>query len=117
MTTVLIVDDHASFRWSAKALLSAEGFDVIGEAEDGETAVDEIERLRPDLVLLDVQLPGIDGFEVAKRVAGNGHSPEIILTSSRDVVEYGELVDESPARGFVPKDELSGAAIAALLDD
>ncbi len=116
MTTVLIVDDHASFRASAKALLSAEGFDVIGEAEDGEAAVGEIERLRPDLVLLDVQLPGIDGFEVASRVAAGGRGPEIILTSSRDLVEYGDLVDESPARGFVPKDELSGAALTALLD-
>ena len=116
MTTVLIVDDHASFRASAKALLSAEGFDVIGEAEDGEAAVGEIERLQPDVVLLDVQLPGIDGFEVARRIAANGVRPEIILTSSRDAVEYGDLVEESPARGFVPKDELSGAALAGLLE-
>ena len=116
MTTVLIVDDHASFRASARALLSAEGFEVVGEAEDGELAVDEIERLRPDVVLLDVQLPGIDGFEVAKRVAANGDRPEIILTSSRDAGDYGDLVTRSPARGFVPKDELSGAAIAALLE-
>jgi DNA-binding NarL/FixJ family response regulator len=116
MTTVLIVDDHASFRASARALLSAEGFEVVGEAEDGELAVGEIERLRPDVVLLDVQLPGIDGFEVANRVAANGDRPEIILTSSRDAGDYGDLVTRSPARGFVPKDELSGAAIAALLD-
>jgi len=116
MTTVLIVDDHASFRASARALLSAEGFEVVGEAEDGELAVDEIERLRPDVVLLDVQLPGIDGFEVANRVAANGARPDIILTSSRDAGDYGDLVTQSPARGFVPKDELSGAAIAALLD-
>lgn len=116
MTTVLIVDDHASFRASARALLSAEGFEVVGEAEDGELAVEEIERLRPDVVLLDVQLPGIDGFEVANRVAANGARPDIILTSSRDAGDYGDLVTLSPARGFVPKDELSGAAIAALLD-
>ncbi|HST17578.1 MAG TPA: response regulator transcription factor [Gaiellaceae bacterium] len=116
MTTVLIVDDHASFRASARALLAAEGFEVVGEAEDGEIAVDEIARLRPDVVLLDIQLPGIDGFEVANRVAANGARPDIILTSSRDAGDYGDLVTQSPARGFVPKDELSGAAIAALLD-
>jgi len=115
MTTVLIVDDHATFRASARALLSAEGYDVIGEAEDGENAIGEIERLRPDVVLLDVQLPGIDGFEVAERVARNGHRPEIILTSSRDPGDFGSLVAESPARGFVPKDELSGETLAALL--
>lgn len=115
MTTVLIVDDHASFRASARALLAAEGYEVIGEAEDGESAVGEIARLRPDVVLLDVQLPGIDGFEVASRVGGNGHRPEIILTSSRDRADFGALVEESPVRGFVPKDELSGEALAALL--
>ena len=115
MTTVLIVDDHATFRASAKALLSAEGYDVIGEVEDGENAIGEIERLRPDVVLLDVQLPGIDGFEVAQRVAENGHRPDIILISSRDPCDFGGLVAESPARGFVPKDELSGEALAALL--
>jgi CheY-like chemotaxis protein len=116
MTTVFIVDDHASFRASAGALLAADGYDVVGEATDGESAVEEIERLRPDLVLLDIQLPGIDGFEVAGRVAANGHRPEIVLTSSRELDDFGGLVAGSPARGFVPKAELSGAALAALLD-
>ena len=66
--TVLIVDDHPSFRASARTLLEAEGYDVVGEAENGESAVAAALRLRPDLVLLDVQLPDIDGFEVADQI-------------------------------------------------
>src|SRR5919199_783600 len=65
MRTVLVVDDHPTFRATARALLEAEGFDVIGEAEDGASALAEIDRLQPEIVLLDVQLPDIDGFEVA----------------------------------------------------
>jgi DNA-binding NarL/FixJ family response regulator len=116
MTTVLIVDDHPSFRATARALLQAEGYDVIGEAEDGESAVESARALRPDLVLLDIQLPDIDGFEVARRLRANGAAPAIVLTSSRDSCEFGTLVGDSGALGFVPKGELSGAAIAALLE-
>jgi DNA-binding NarL/FixJ family response regulator len=116
MRTVLVVDDHPTFRATARGLLAAEGFDVVGEAEDGRTALAEVERLRPEIVLLDVQLPDIDGFEVAARLlARGGAAPQIVLTSSRDASDFGPLVDESGARGFVAKDELSGAAIAALV--
>ena len=114
--SVLIVDDHPSFRASARVLLEAEGFDVIGEAADGETALAEVERLHPDIVLLDVQLPGIDGFDVAARLARlDDGAPQIVLTSSRAAADFGPLVAQSGARGFVAKDELSGAAIAALV--
>jgi DNA-binding NarL/FixJ family response regulator len=114
--TVLIVDDHPSFRLTARALLEAEGFDVVGEAEDGETALEEAARLHPEVVLLDVQLPGIDGFEVAARLtSNNGASPAVVLTSSRDATEFSGLVERSGARGFVPKAELSAAALTALL--
>ena len=113
--TVLIVDDHPSFRLTARALLEAEGFDVVGEAEDGETALEEAARLHPEVVLLDVQLPGIDGFEVAARLTSNGSSPAVVLTSSRDATEFSGLVERSGARGFVPKAELSAAALTALL--
>jgi DNA-binding NarL/FixJ family response regulator len=111
-TSVLIVDDHPSFRASARMLLECEGFDVVGEAEDGETALRAVKELRPDVVLLDVQLPDIDGPEVAARLAANGYRPAIVLTSSRDLQELGGLTD---VRGFIPKSELSGAAIEALL--
>jgi DNA-binding NarL/FixJ family response regulator len=114
--TVLIVDDHPSFRVTARALLEAEGFDVVGEAEDGETALEEAARLHPEVVLLDVQLPGIDGFEVAARLTSwNGASPAVVLTSSRDATEFSGLVERSGARGFVAKAELSAAALTALL--
>jgi DNA-binding NarL/FixJ family response regulator len=115
MTTVLIVDDHPSFRTTARRLLEAEGFDVVGEAESGESAIEAVARLHPDVVLLDVQLPDMDGFDVALRLGTNGHRPAIVLTSSRDVSEFGDLVERSGARGFVPKDELSGGRLAALL--
>jgi DNA-binding NarL/FixJ family response regulator len=115
VTTVLIVDDHPSFRSSAHALLEAEGFEVVGEAEDGESALEAAERLHPDVVLLDVQLPDIDGFEVARRLTSNGEGPSVVLVSSREQSDYGPLVDRSGASGFLPKNELSGAAVAALV--
>ena len=114
VVTVLIVDDHPSFRASARTLLEAEGYNVVGEAEDGESAVDAAVKLHPDLVLLDVQLPDIDGFEVAARLRKREDAPVVILTSSRDGADYGRCIGDCGARGFVPKAELSGAAIAAL---
>jgi DNA-binding NarL/FixJ family response regulator len=115
-TTVLIVDDHPSFRASARALLEAEGFEVVGEAEDGAQALRAVEELRPDVVLLDVQLPDLDGFEVAARLKRlNGAGPAVVLTSSRDGSDFGPLVAQSGACGFVPKAELSAAALATLL--
>jgi len=113
--SVLIVDDHPSFRLTARALLEAEGFDVVGEAADGESAIEAAHRLRPEVLLLDIQLPDIDGFDVTERLMSNGSSPVIVLTSSRDASEFGALVERSGARGFIPKAELSGAALAALL--
>ena len=111
-TSVLIVDDHPSFRASARMLLEAEGFDVVGEANDGLSALRAVEELRPDVVLLDVQLPDIDGREVAVRLSANGSAPAIVLTSSRDLEDIGVLTG---VHGFIPKSELSGAALEALL--
>jgi CheY-like chemotaxis protein len=116
MTTVLIVDDHASFRRMARKLLEAEGFDVVGEASNGAEALVAVAHLRPDLVLLDVQMPDMDGFEVAERLCANGSRPVVVLTSSRDAAEFGGLIERSPVRGFVPKAELSGRRLEALLE-
>jgi DNA-binding NarL/FixJ family response regulator len=115
-TTVLIVDDHATFRASARLLLESEGFEVIGEAADGGSAIEQSMSLAPDFILLDVQLPDIDGFEVATRVTDREGAPTVILTSSRDGGDFGPLVKASGARGFVAKAELSGDSLRALLN-
>jgi DNA-binding NarL/FixJ family response regulator len=114
-TSVLIVDDHPSFRASARRMLEANGYSVVGEAADGAAAIVAARELGPELVLLDVQLPDIDGFEVAARLGALGEAPLIVLTSSRDGSDFGSAVAESPARGFIAKSELSGATLAELV--
>lgn len=114
--TVLIVDDHPSFRASARAMLESEGFVVVGEAQDGATALDAVDRLAPDVVVLDIQLPDMTGFDVCAELEHrNGAPPDVILVSSRDLSDYGDLVSASCACGFVPKGELSGDLVSALL--
>src|SRR3954451_19910046 len=112
-TTVLIVDDHPSFRATARMLLEAEGYSVVGEAVDGTSAIDQAGRLSPEVVLLDVNLPDFDGFEVADRLRGG--PSQIVLISSRDAADYGRCVEDSGARGFIAKGELSGATLAEVL--
>jgi CheY-like chemotaxis protein len=112
--TVLIVDDHATFRLTARLLLESEGFTIVGEAEDGLTALRKARELGPELVLLDVNLPDTDGFDVAARLTGGEDAPMIVLTSSRDGADFGPLIERSGARGFIPKAELSGERIRAL---
>lgn len=112
---VLIVDDHPGFRARARALLESEGFEVVGEAGDGATGVRRAAELGPDVILLDVQLPDMDGFAVASRVTSNGDGVQVVLTSSRDGDDFGALVAASGACGFIPKAELSGAGLTALL--
>jgi DNA-binding NarL/FixJ family response regulator len=112
--SVLIVDDHAEFRRSARALLEAEGFEVVGEAVDGASALIGAARLHPRLVLLDVQLPDLDGFEVAARLADSSDPPAVILTSTRAVGSYRRRLAGSPVLGFIAKADLSAEALAAL---
>jgi DNA-binding NarL/FixJ family response regulator len=113
--TVLIVDDHAAFRASARTLLELDGFEVIGEAADGESALRLARELEPELVLLDIALPDLNGFDVAERLAG-GRS-KVILLSSREPSDLGRRVSRSDTLGFVPKDQLTGATLTALLED
>jgi DNA-binding NarL/FixJ family response regulator len=115
LPTVLIVDDHDGFRVYARTLLEAEGFDVIGDAGDGETGIAAVQQLRPSVVVLDIQLPGIDGFEVAERLAELEDPPAVVLVSTRDAASLRRRLAATPARGFIRKDELSGAAVAALV--
>jgi DNA-binding NarL/FixJ family response regulator len=111
--TVVIVDDNAPFRASARKLLELEGYDVVGEAGDAASALEVVERLRPDVVLLDVVLPDGTGFDVAERLAvGNA---KIVLVSSHDRSDLGSRLRRSSAAGFIPKDELSGETLAELV--
>jgi len=114
-TSVLIVDDHEDFRASARALLELQGFEVVADVEDGEAALAAAELLRPDVVLLDVQLPGMDGFDVAERLAAIEAAPRVVLISSRRRSAYEVRLPGAPVAGFLGKHELSGAALAALL--
>lgn len=113
--TVLIVDDHEAFRTSARALLEADGFDVVGESRDGGETLDAVAALRPQVVLLDIQLPDVDGFAVAAQLAQSPDPPAVVLISSRDAAAYGPRLRDTPSRGFIPKSELSGKALAALI--
>jgi DNA-binding NarL/FixJ family response regulator len=115
--TALVVDDHAGFRTSARFLLEIEGFEVVGEAADGASAIEAVERLRPELVLLDVQLPDGQGYDVARQIFERGLTPRIVLVSSRDESDYGDKVRTSGAVGFLNKAELSGDRLRALLEE
>jgi DNA-binding NarL/FixJ family response regulator len=110
---VLIVDDHGGFRSAARALLQAFGFDVVGEAIDGRSALEAAAELHPDIVLLDVHLPDVDGFAVAEQLAAKGVAPAIVLTSSRSVASLRWRLAANPAWTFVAKNELSGEALAS----
>jgi DNA-binding NarL/FixJ family response regulator len=114
--TILIVDDHPSFRGFARRLLEADGFTVVGEAGDGTSALAASRALQPQLVLLDILLPDTDGFAVAEALAREQRPPVVILTSSREASDYATRLERTSARGFIGKSELSGRALAALID-
>jgi DNA-binding response OmpR family regulator len=99
----------------ARKVLETEGF-TVAEAANGEEATRTAFLIRPDLVLLDIQLPDADGFEVARWLSAQECRPVIVLTSSREASDYGGLIAASPAAGFLPKDKLSGAALLRFLD-
>jgi DNA-binding NarL/FixJ family response regulator len=113
--SVLVVDDHAAFRRSVRALLATGGFDVVGEAADGDEAVRLAATTRPRLVLLDIRLPGRDGFAVAEELVRLPVPPVIVLISSHEEAVYAADVAAAPVRGFVPKDRLDCAALFRLL--
>ncbi len=111
---VVIVDDDRRFRALARRMLVADGVDVVAEAENGTDALAGMAAWRPDVVLLDIGLPDIDGVDVARRLGSAPDAPAIVLISTRDV-EYGALVATGVAAGYLPKDELSLAAVLALM--
>jgi CheY-like chemotaxis protein len=115
--TVLVVDDHESFRRFASRLLQTAGFAVVEEAGDGASALAAARRLRPDIVLLDVLLPDTTGFEVAEELSAEPSRPLVVLTSSRGAGEFSSLLAQSSAGGFITKSELTPAALTALVDE
>jgi DNA-binding NarL/FixJ family response regulator len=113
---IVIVDDDPSFLATVRLLLEAEGFAVVGEALNGVDGVAAVAELDPDLVLVDVNLPDIDGFEVVARLADGGRSPPVVLTSIRSAADFGDLIEKSGAHAFVSKAEISADALAEVLD-
>lgn len=113
--SVLIVDDHSGFRAAVRELLGRCGYDVIGEAADGGSALHASAELRPAVVLLDIQLPGMDGFEVARRLLAAGGGPDIVLVSTREARDYGTRIRDSGALGFISKSNLSADTLDAIL--
>jgi CheY-like chemotaxis protein len=111
---ILVVDDHDGFRAFARLMLEAAGF-TVAEAASGAAATETARAVRPRLVLLDIQLPDFDGFEVARRLAAQPGSPVVVLTSTREASDYGGRIAASPVAGFLPKDQLSGAALQGFL--
>ena len=116
MSTILIVDDDPRFRDQVRDVLAADGFVVIGEAVDGASGLEAVQALHPDYVLLDIGLPDVEGFEVARALAVDGPPPWVVLTSSRDARAYGRRLANGDYLGFIPKERISGAAIRALVD-
>jgi CheY-like chemotaxis protein len=116
-TTALIVDDHPSFRRFAKRLLEAAGYTVVAEAADGASAIAAVRALRPDVVLLDVLLPDMNGFVVARKLASQPERPLVVLTSSRSASDLGSLVRSEDAKGFISKRDLTVAALTALVGE
>jgi DNA-binding NarL/FixJ family response regulator len=113
--TVLIVDDHGPFRAWARVLLEQAGYAVVGDAADGVSAIESARRIGPELVLLDIRLPDIDGFEVARQLSVHPSAPAVVLISTREACDFGEQIERSLALGFLPKHELSADALARLL--
>jgi DNA-binding NarL/FixJ family response regulator len=114
--TVLVVDDSGSYRATARAVLAARGFEIAGEAADGAEALTAVERLRPDAVLLDVNLPDMLGTAVARELqAGSNGAPDVVLISTEDASTLGSEIQTCGARGFLPKDELASPRLVELL--
>jgi DNA-binding NarL/FixJ family response regulator len=111
---VLVVDDRADFRLIAGTMLEASGYRVVGEAASGAEALAEAVAGRPEIVLLDVQLPDMDGFTVCRELRRLVPSIIVVLCSVRDSSDYGARVGDCGARGFLTKSALSATSFTRL---
>jgi DNA-binding NarL/FixJ family response regulator len=113
--TILVIDDHEGFRATARRVLERDGWSVVGEAADGRSGLAAVEALAPDVVLLDIGLPDIDGFQLAESLAVTANAPSIVLVSSRDPETYLARLRTSPVAGFLAKDALDGTVLRSLV--
>ena len=116
MLNVVVVDDHEAFRKLARQLLEKIGYRVVGEAATAREALQTVRRLKPDLVLLDVQLPDRDGLTVAKELASSPTAPAVLLVSAREARDFGPRLASCGAIGFIAKADLSADSLASFLD-
>ncbi|GAC1542188.1 MAG: hypothetical protein NVS3B12_30100 [Acidimicrobiales bacterium] len=115
MCSVVIVDDHTMFRARARAIVEAAGLQVVGEAGDGASALAQVAKVHPDIVLLDIQLPDQDGFTVTEQLVAQPDAPVVVLISSRDAADFGSRLRAADARGFIHKADLSSATLREVL--
>ena len=111
----VLVDDDDAFLRTARGLLEREGVSVVGVARSCAEAVDRTQAVRPDVVLIDIRLGEESGFEVARQLVGNGQTAALIMISTHAGADYADLIAENPVAGFVPKTDLSAAAIHHIL--
>jgi len=114
-TRLVIVDDNAQFLTAARDLLERQGLEVLAVASTGDDATRLTGELRPDGVLVDVDLGPESGFDVARRLHGE-HGAHVVLISAYNESEFADLIAGSPALGFIPKAKLSARRVTALLD-
>lgn len=112
---ILVVDDHAGFRRQASLMLSDAGYDVVGEATDAASAITATRDLHPEVVLVDVGLPDVDGFAVAEAITAVDGSPVVVLISAREPDDYGTRSRSCGARAFLRKADLSPGSLRAVL--
>lgn len=115
--SVLVVDDQAPFRLAARAVIKrAEGFELVGEAGTGEEAVELAGELRPDLVLMDINMPGINGIEATSRIVSQEPGAVVFLCSTYERSDLPEEAGDSGARAYINKEELGPAVLRELWD-
>jgi DNA-binding NarL/FixJ family response regulator len=112
---ILIADDHAGIRRSLRSLvLSHIEWDVCGEAADGVQAVERTKELNPDVVLMDVSMPRMNGIEAASRIHSEFPKTEILIVTQYDTPEMTRLAEKAGAQGYIPKSDIWSSLVPAI---